>query len=165
MKNPTSPNSSVAGDIYSLLSKEELIIQLKALQKANPLKRGEKELQSESNTPAIKHIAGQDLLFRIDTLVRSNLNDPAFGNSRLANALGMSESQLYRKLKALTGRSTAIYIRSVRLQSAKNLLVKTTLTIAQVAYGCGFNSPSYFTHVYAKEFDILPSQTRNEEME
>ncbi|MBE9492192.1 MAG: response regulator, partial [Bacteroidetes bacterium] len=63
--------------------------------------------------------------------IENNIDDSDFGTLQLARSIGMSESQIYRKLKALTGKSTALFIRSMRLQKAKELLKTTTLNVSE----------------------------------
>jgi DNA-binding response OmpR family regulator len=99
-------------------------------------------------------------LKKIYDLVQENLQDADFGYSQLANKMFLSESQLYRKIKALTGRSTAIHIRSIRLHKAKELLLNCELTIAEVAFETGFNDPSYFSRCFNEEFKTSPSNFR-----
>ena len=73
----------------------------------------------------------------------------------------MSESQLYRKLKAITNKSTAIFIRSVRLEKAKELLQSTNLTVSEIAYTTGFSNPNWFGKAFKEEFGKSPSEIRN----
>jgi transcriptional regulator GlxA family with amidase domain len=95
--------------------------------------------------------------------IENNIDNSDFGTLQLARLSGMSESQLYRKLKALTGRSTAIFIRSVRLQKAKELLKTTALNVSEVAYETGFNDPAWFSRVFKEEFGGSPASFREEE--
>ena len=112
-----------------------------------------------SATPAVPTL--DDLfLQKIRGFVEAKLDDPEFGNPELAREMFLSESQLFRKIKALTGQSTAIHIRSVRLQNARAMLQNTDQTIAEIAYLTGFNDPSYFTRVFSKEFGYLPGDLR-----
>ena len=78
--------------------------------------------------------------------------------STLEAALFMGRMQLYRKLTSLAGMSGNIFIRHIRLQRAAELLEKSNLTVAEVAYRVGFNTPSYFTQMYKKTFGKLPSE-------
>ena len=64
---------------------------------------------------------------------------------------------MYRKLKATSGKSTAVFIRSIRLQKAKELIQTTEKTISEVAYDVGFNDPSYFSRAFKEEFGLAPS--------
>ena len=92
--------------------------------------------------------------------VKANLDDPGFDIIMLAERLHLSVSQLFRRIKALTCKSTAIYIRSIRLQVARELLRNTLLSIAEIAYKTGFNDPSYFTRCFCKEFGSPPGKMR-----
>jgi len=64
---------------------------------------------------------------------------------------------MYSKIKAITGKSTSIFIRSIRLQYAKELLATTDKTVSEVAYESGFNDPSWFSRAFKNEFDFSPS--------
>jgi AraC-like DNA-binding protein len=75
----------------------------------------------------------------------------------LARKLHLSESQVYRKLKAISGKSIAVFIRSVRLQRAKELILTTDRTISEISYDVGFNDPSWFSRVFKEEFGFAPS--------
>lgn len=98
-------------------------------------------------------------LKKIAELVHKDIGSSTFGSKDLAKALLISESQLYRKLKAITGKSTAVYIRSIRLQCAKDLLVNTNKSVSEVAFEVGFNDPSWFSRAFKDEFGFSPSAT------
>lgn len=90
-------------------------------------------------------------------LVEGNITDPDFSVEILSKELGMSRANLYKKLVSLTGQSPLEFIRKIRLQRAAQYLEKSQLTVAEVAYKVGFNSPKYFTKYFKKEFNISPS--------
>ena len=92
-------------------------------------------------------------------LIQAEIGNASFGTSELAKKLLISESQIYRKIKAITGKSTAIFIRSIRLQYAKKLLQNTDKTVSEVAYDVGFNDPSWFSRAFKDEFGFAPSST------
>jgi len=96
-------------------------------------------------------------LKKIITVIHENITQSDFGPKQLANKLQFSESQLYRKLKATSGKPTAIFIRSIRLQKGRELIQTTTKTISEIAYDVGFNDPSYFSRAFKKEFGDAPS--------
>ncbi len=85
------------------------------------------------------------------------MGDAEFGVAELASAVHMSQMQVYRKLKALTGKTPSQFIRSQRLQQGLSLLRKGGLTIAEIAYTVGFNEPAYFSRVFQQEFGKSPS--------
>jgi signal transduction histidine kinase/ligand-binding sensor domain-containing protein/DNA-binding response OmpR family regulator len=90
--------------------------------------------------------------------VEANIEDPEFSVEQMSRELGMSRVHLYKKLSALTGKSPVEFIRLVRLQRATQLLKKSQLTVAEVAYQVGFNNAKYFTKQFKAEFGVLPSQ-------
>ena len=97
----------------------------------------------------------------IDT-IHQHLEDANFGPTELAQFLAMSDSQLYRKLKALSNTSTAIFMRKVRLEKGKKLLKRTDLSISEVAYAVGFNDPNWFSKTFKEEFNESPSEFRKQ---
>jgi signal transduction histidine kinase/ligand-binding sensor domain-containing protein/DNA-binding response OmpR family regulator len=90
-------------------------------------------------------------------VVETHMADPDFSVEELSRELGMSRVHLYKKLLSLTGKSPIEFIRTIRLQRAAQLLEKSQLTVAEVAYQVGFNNPKYFTKYFKDQFNILPS--------
>ncbi|MFD2915001.1 hybrid sensor histidine kinase/response regulator transcription factor [Psychroserpens luteus] len=93
--------------------------------------------------------------------IHKHLDNSNFGAIQLARFMLMSDSQLYRKLKAISNTSTAIFIRKVRLEKAKELLKTTDLSISEIAYNTGFNDPNWFSKAFKEEFDQSPTEFRN----
>ncbi|MBL7857989.1 MAG: response regulator [Cyclobacteriaceae bacterium] len=89
--------------------------------------------------------------------VEDNISEPEFSVEELSHQLGMSRVHLYKKLTALTGKSPIEFIRTIRLQQAAQLLEKSQLTVAEVAYKVGFNNPKYFSKYFKEAFHVLPS--------
>ncbi len=106
----------------------------------------------------------KDVLFmnQIHEVICKHLADPLFDTEELCRELGLSRVQLYRRIKALTGYSTANFIRHSRLHKAAEMLRTTTFTIAEIADKTGFNEPSYFSSSFQKEFHLSPSYWRKE---
>ena len=99
---------------------------------------------------------------KLTDVVRDNLDDADFGSVHLARAMTLSRSQLHNKIKALTGRSTAIYIRYIRLLESKRLLKDPELNVSEVAYDVGFKDPAYFTRCFKEEFGMSPTEYRED---
>lgn len=99
-------------------------------------------------------------LTNINQCILENLEDENFDANALSDAMAMSRAQLLRRLKSLTGNSPGYYIRTMRLEKAKELLETSDLTVSEVAYKTGFNSPSNFTKVFSDKYGITPSQYR-----
>lgn len=95
-------------------------------------------------------------LTKVNDIIENHLDEAGFGVNELSQTIGLSQSQLFRKLKALTGKSTNAYLRSYRLHRAKSLLEQGELNVSEAAYEVGFNDPLYFSRVFSKEFGISP---------
>jgi len=87
--------------------------------------------------------------------------DSGFSAEMFAGELGMSRSQLHRKLKALTDQSATEFIRSYRLIMARQMIDKQFGNLAEIAYEVGFNDPSYFAKCFKKQFGLLPIEYAN----
>jgi signal transduction histidine kinase/DNA-binding response OmpR family regulator len=97
-------------------------------------------------------------LTRVLTAVQSHLQDPTFDVERLGREVGLSRSQLHRKLRALTNQPPTLLIRSIRLQRAAELLAHKTGSVAEVAYFVGFNSQAYFAKCFREQFGCSPRE-------
>lgn len=89
--------------------------------------------------------------------IEHHLTNPELGPEMLAEILNLSRSQLYKRVKQLSGRSVSILIREFRLKKAAGLLLKEDLTVAEVAYKVGFNDPGYFTRCFKAHFGKSPT--------
>jgi AraC-like DNA-binding protein len=75
----------------------------------------------------------------------------------LCRQLGLSQPQVYRKIKALTQLNITEFIRNIRLKKAAKLLQSDKLKVNEVAYQVGFNDPNYFTKSFTKLYGMTPS--------
>ncbi|MGB0347890.1 MAG: helix-turn-helix transcriptional regulator, partial [Balneolaceae bacterium] len=115
---------------------------------------GEIKVQELGNTQE------DEFVKEIHSVIMENLDDDTFGIEDVCNAVAVSRTQLHRKLKALTGKSTSIFIRDIRLVEAKKLLKTTQQTVSEIAYSVGFNDPNYFTKLYSEKFSYSPTKER-----
>jgi len=90
--------------------------------------------------------------------IEQNITKPNFSVEELSRHLALSRVSLYRKLLALTGKTPVDCIRTIRLKRAVQLLEKSKLSIASVAYEVGFNNAAYFAKVFREEYGMLPSE-------
>lgn len=90
--------------------------------------------------------------------VEKNIQNPDFSVEDLSRELFISRVALYKKLLSLTGKSPIEFIRVMRLKRAAQLLKKSQMNIAEIAYEVGFNNPKIFTRYFKDEFHITPSQ-------
>ncbi len=101
--------------------------------------------------------ADQVFLQKTIQIVEKNFDDEQFGVEWLSSEVGMSISQLNRKLKALIDQPAGQLIRSLRLQRAADLIKQNSGTIAEICYQVGFNDQSYFSRAFKKQFGCSPS--------
>ncbi len=99
-------------------------------------------------------------LQKFRTLVAANLSDTDYEMVHLERALAMSRSQIYRKVKALTGKSPSLFIRSIRLHHGRHLLLSTTLTVSEIAYEVGYAALNNFSDAFVEEFGERPGKVR-----
>jgi len=95
---------------------------------------------------------------RVTQVVEDHLSDLEFDVRRLQEKSGLSSTQLYRKLQALTGLSPSKFIRHMRLKRAMKLLEQQKGSVTQVAFEVGFGNLSYFTKCFKEQFGISPSE-------
>lgn len=99
----------------------------------------------------------QKFIRQLEDTLQSNYTEPSFGVSDLSKALAMSERQLQRKLKAITGFSPSEMIRKFRLNQAKVLLCAGE-KVSHVCYAVGFNSLPHFSREFKEQYKVSPSQ-------
>ncbi len=88
------------------------------------------------------------------------MSDTDFEMPQLERALAMSRSQIFRKVKALTGKSPSLFIRSIRLHHGRHLLQTTTLTVSEIAYQVGYSALNNFSDAFLEEFGERPLKVR-----
>ncbi|MCP3928609.1 MAG: response regulator, partial [Bacteroidetes bacterium] len=101
-----------------------------------------------------------EFLQKVRSVVEAHLTDYTFSVEKLAVEVTMSEAQLYRKMKGITGLSPGKFIRSIKIAKAKELLSNPTLSITAVAFDSGFQDPEYFSRVFKKETGVTPTEFR-----
>ncbi len=141
--------------------REELLLRVRNLLE-NRRRLRERYASLQPPEPALeKDIQIEDaFLLKVRTIVEEHFSETEFEIDQLARELSMSRSQLFRKVKALTGQSPSIFIRNVRLQRGRELLLSTEMTVSEVAYEVGFSTPGYFSDAFVEAFGVRPSQVR-----
>ena len=99
----------------------------------------------------------EKFLNKVFEISEKHLPEEEFSIEEFSNEAGMSRSQLHRKIKALTGKSPSLYLRSVRLTKAKKMIEEKAGNISEIAYTVGFSSPIYFSRCFKDEFGYPPS--------
>lgn len=95
--------------------------------------------------------------------VVANIKRPELSVEELSSHLGMSRVHLYKKMKAITGKTPIEFIRLIRLKRAAQMLRESQMNVSEIAYQLGFNSPKYFSKYFKDEFGVLPSVYQSNE--
>lgn len=99
-------------------------------------------------------------LQKVVRIVEERMADEDFDMPQLCKAVNMSRSNLFRKLKSLTGKSATDFIRTLRLEKARALLETTDKNVTEVCYAVGFGSPNYFSRAFHETFGMPPGEIR-----
>lgn len=91
-------------------------------------------------------------------IVEKHISETEFSVELLCEALGLSRGHLYRKLMAITGKGPSEFIRTIRLKRGRQLIEKSQMRIAEIAYEVGYNTPKRFTINFREEFGVAPSE-------
>ena len=94
----------------------------------------------------------------LNEYLEKNYENSELGIDEMSANFNLSRIQFYRKVKAIFGLSPTDILRSYRLIKSAELIKENRLTISEVAYSCGFSSPSYFTRCFKDKFNISPSE-------
>lgn len=108
-----------------------------------------------ANTMALTK-ADEEFIKRLNEIIQANLHNPDFSMEDMAEILNMSRSNFYRKIKGVLDLAPNEYLRIERLKRAAQLLKDSDSRINEVCYRVGFNSPSYFSKCFLKQFGVLP---------
>lgn len=93
--------------------------------------------------------------------VENNLGNEDFSVEKLGKAVHLDRTQLFRKLKAITGQNPSNFIRTVRLKKAYTLLQSRSATVGEVAFSVGFSSTTYFNRCFKEQFGKTPGAVLN----
>jgi AraC-like DNA-binding protein len=100
----------------------------------------------------------QRLLKKAIEVVENNMSDPKFSVERMAMEMGMSRTNMHRKMKEITGFPPSELIRNIRLRKAAALLLNQADSVSQISFTVGFEDHSYFSKSFKKQFGVPPSE-------
>ena len=112
----------------------------------------------EVNIDSLVPSMDKEFLDKVISVINSNMSEGDFDVVQLADALAVSKSSLYRKMKLATGLSPIEFIRNIRLKHGSQLLKDKSISVAEVAYECGFSNPKYFATCFKEEFGVTPKE-------
>ena len=137
--------------------KEELLIRIEKL-----IERQQKlqaHYSSHSSLPSSLKVENS-FLQKVWMAIEENYSDERFGLPQLCTTIYLERTQLYRKVKSLTGQSPSELIKGYRLQQAKSLLENSDLPVAQIAFDCGFGNASHFSKIFRDVYGATPTVFR-----
>ncbi len=102
-------------------------------------------------------------LEKLRRIVLARMSNTSFGVSDLASEIGMSRSNLLRRVKEITGKTVVDLMCEIRLQKASELMKEGKRTVAEIAYDTGFGSPAYFTKCFHEYFGYAPADYRKKD--
>lgn len=103
----------------------------------------------------------QSFITKMNDIITRNVENPKFSVEDLADKLGVSRVQLYRKVKAIIGINISDHINNVKLEKAAELLKSNNMNISEIAYSLGFSSPNYFSTAFKNKFGISPKEYKS----
>lgn len=104
-----------------------------------------------------------DFLVQLTEIIQANISDEKFGVSELASEVGMSRSNLLRKIQKLANKSASQFIREARLKKALELLKDDSLNVSEISFEVGFGSTSYFIKCFREFYGYPPGETAKRE--
>ena len=107
----------------------------------------------------------KDFVNKVTAIIEENISNERFGVSELAHEIGMSRSNLLRKIKKINNLSVSQFIRQVRLENAMQLLQENDLTVSEASYEVGFGSTSYFIKCFHDHYGYPPGEVGKREFE
>jgi signal transduction histidine kinase/ligand-binding sensor domain-containing protein/DNA-binding response OmpR family regulator len=159
----TTELNSINLHVDAFISKpfDPSILSSRARQLINSKQQLEKRVRIEIlSAPKVEtHISYEEkLLANVTRIIEENIADPDFNVIALCEIAGISQKQLYRKIKQFTGMTIIEYIKSIKLKKAALLLTGKKFTVSEVMYMVGFNNHSYFAKCFFVQFGKTPNQ-------
>jgi signal transduction histidine kinase/DNA-binding response OmpR family regulator len=143
-------------------NKEELFVRLEKLTELRKQLQTHYSFGISAEVPQIENDnLENEFLQKLKVIIHENISKHQFGVPELAAEMAMSHSQVYRKLKAITGETPSSLIRQTRLKEGLRLLKTTDLNISEIAYDVGFSDPNYFSRAFNDAFGTSPRDARN----
>ena len=106
------------------------------------------------------YVKKNELFSKITSFIFEHYTDPNFSVQDISDYINISEVHLRRIFKQSLNISPIKYINFLKLEKAKNMLISSNYTVAEVAQSVGFEDPYYFSKLFKKEIGISPSSYR-----
>ena len=97
---------------------------------------------------------------KVTAFIEEHIVESELSVEQIAEAMGMSRANIYRRMVSATGHTPSEFIKIVRLRHAERLLMQSGLTISEICYEVGFTSPRYFSKCYKEFYGYVPSKAK-----
>lgn len=105
----------------------------------------------------------QQFLSKAINIIEDQDNFPDLSVEQLCKELAYNRSGVHLKLKALTGKNTTAFIKSIRLKKAAKLIRETHKNMNEIAAQVGFGSRQTFNRAFKEQFDLTPTEFRKQD--
>ena len=118
--------------------------------------------EGEKDTSLMEQVThfDNDFIRNILQSVEENIQNSEFKIDDLAEAMSMSRTVFYRKVKSLMGVSPVDFVKTMRIKRAVQLLEQDEFTVSEVGYMSGFTTPQYFSRVFKEAMGCTPKEYR-----
>ena len=127
------------------------------LQNRDIIRKSVNESPLSSNSKIIINSSDNSFIQRLNEYILQNIDNTDMNIESLSNQLNMGRTSLFNKIKSISGMSPLEYVRLIRLKHAAELLLQGKYRINEISYIVGFNTPSYFSKCFYKQFGVLPN--------
>jgi len=141
-------------DMTLLISRIVSIIQNRKTVREKALKL----IDENNNSQILFNELNDKFVKKAVEVIRANIANPDFGKDEFAAAMNVSSSLLYKKIKSLTDQSPIIFIKTIRMNYALELLQANKYSVTEVSEFCGFSDVSYFSKTFKQYFGKTPSE-------
>lgn len=126
--------------------------------KSRQLMREKFSLVDFITNPSLAKSLDNEFINKIRGIVEKHIDDSDFDPQKFAEEVGMSRTQFYRKVKAITNQTVNDFVFSVRINMAIKLLLTENMNISETAYAVGFKTPDHFSKVFRAHMGVPPSK-------
>ena len=152
--------TEVGGNFSATPSSMKTLSEITAEIRKNETEEDEKKVEEKSYAFMESQINDKTTA-KILKYVTDHMGSPDLKIDDIADAMSMSRSVLYSKIKQSVGMTPIDFVRHIRIMRACELLQQTNDSLTSIAFEVGFSDPKYFSKVFKKEMGIVPSEYRD----
>ena len=116
------------------------------------------KFMTEFDTGSQQNRLDEEFILKCRDVIIAHMRTPDLSVGLLARELAMGRTLIFRKLKAVTGLTPNDFMKLIRLNEAKRMIIEGRYRITEIGFLTGFSSSSYFAKCFAKQFGVLPTE-------